>query len=61
MVLIRSESIRYTTDGTFGDINKFQYHSIKNIRTLEKKKKIENNKDSILFNQTIIFENPPVF
>ena len=54
MVLIRAESIQFTTNGFLGkSINEFQDRSIKkqkNIWTLERKnKKIQNNKDSILF------------
>ena len=54
MVLIRTESTRLTTNGSFGEtINKFQACQVKKIRTLKrkkkKKKKLENNKDSILF------------
>ena len=48
--LIRTESTRYTINGSFGEIiNKFQDRNIKNnIRTLErKKKKLQNNKYTI--------------
>ena len=56
MVLMRTESIQYNTNSSFGEvINKFQDYNIKkNIRTLERKKKKFQNKDSILFNQTCL-------
>ena len=58
MVLIRTENTRYTTNSSFEEtINKFQRCNIKknNIRTLKrKKKKLQNNKDSILFHQTCL-------
>ena len=58
MVLLRTESIRYATNGSFGEtINKFQDRDTKkDIRTLErKKKKLQNNKYFILFNQIYVY------
>ena len=58
MVLLRTNSKRLTANGSFREIiYKFQDCNIekKYIRTLERKnKKLQNNKDSILLNQTCL-------
>ena len=56
MVLMRTESTWYNTNNSLGEIiNKFQDYNIKKKKNIEgflKEKKIQNNKDSILSNQT---------
>ena len=53
---IQTESTRFAINGSFGEIIAFQDCRIKRIiRTLERKnKKLENNKDSVFFNQTCV-------
>ena len=51
MVLIRTESTRYTKNGYIGEImNKYLACKIGLL-----KEKLQNNKDSILFYQTYIY------
>ena len=55
MFRIQTKSTRLTINGSFREIiNALQDRNIKrNIRALKRKnEKLENNKDSILFNQT---------
>ena len=56
MALIWTESIRYNTDITFGEIiNKFQNSNIKTFGILkEKVKKLQNDKDSIILSRTCL-------
>ena len=57
MVLIGAESTLLAINRSFGEIiNEFQDHNIKKTLGLlkEKRKKLQNNKDSILFNQTCL-------
>ena len=57
MVWIRTESIPFAISGSFGEIiNGFQDFKIKrNIKTFKRKnKKLENDKDSVLFKSTCL-------
>ena len=57
MVLIRTESTQLTINGSFGEIiYEFQDCNIKKKLLKEKWKKLQNNKDFILFNQTCLNE-----